>query len=128
LEAGSTALRAGRFDEARQAIEEGMSRLSADQRPRAFGEEARWRYYRGSALVGLHRVDEAEGNLRFVLTGESAEWLPGRAHKELGKIADLAGNRAGAIAEYRLASRICREQHDSNCEDEANGLIKTRYR
>jgi tetratricopeptide (TPR) repeat protein len=128
LEAGSTALRAGRFDEARQAIEDGMDRLSHDPRPRAFGEEARWRYYRGSALVGLHRIDEAERDLRLVLTGESAEWLRGRAHKELGKISDLAGNRAGAIAEYRLASRICREQHDSSCEDEASALMKTRYR
>ena len=65
---------------------------------------------------------------RFVLGAEAAEWLRGRAHKELGKIADLGGNRAGAIAEYRLASRICREQHDSSCDEEASGLIKTRYR
>jgi tetratricopeptide (TPR) repeat protein len=127
LEAGSTALRAGRFDEARTAIDDGMNRLSRDLRPRAFGEDARWRYYRGSALVGLHRCDEAARDLRFVLEGGAPEWLRGRAHNELGKIADLAGNRAGAIAEYRLAGRICREQHDSGGEDEAAALIKARY-
>jgi tetratricopeptide (TPR) repeat protein len=127
LEAGSTALRAGRFDDARAFIEDGMTRLAHDRRPRAFGEEARWRYYRGSALVGLHR-NEAERDLRFVLEGEAPEWLRGRAHTELGKIADLTGNRSGAVAEYRLASRICREQHDTSCEDEADVLIKARYR
>jgi len=128
LEAGSTALRAGRFDEARLAIEDGMSRLARDARPRAFGEEARWRYYRGAALVGLRRVEEAQRDLRFVLEAEAAEWLRGRAHQELGKIADLAGNRAEAIAEYRQASGICHEQHDSSCEDEAAALMKTGYR
>jgi tetratricopeptide (TPR) repeat protein len=128
LEAGSTALRAGRFDEARLAIEDGMNRLSRDPRPRAFGEEARWRYYRGAALVGLHRVDEAQRDLRFVLEGEAAEWLRGRAHKELGKMADLAGKRGDAIAEYRQASRICHEQHDASCEDESAALMKAPYR
>ena len=128
LEAGSTALRAGRFEAARLAIDEGMGRLTRDPRPRAFGEEARWRFYHGAALVGLRRVDEAQRDLRFVLDGEAAEWLRGRAHKELGKLADLAGNRADAIAEYRQATRICHEQHDSGCEDEAAALIKSRYR
>ncbi len=128
LEAGSTALRAGRFDAARLAIEDGMSRLARDSRPRAFGEEARWRFYRGAALVGLHRVDEAQRDLRFVLESEAAEWLRGRAHKELGKVADVAGNRADAVAEYRQASRICHEQHDSSCEDESAALMKTGYR
>ena len=128
LEAGSTALRAGRFDDARAAIEDGMTRLAHDPRPRAFGEEARWRYYRGSALVGLHRSEAAERDLRLVLEAEAPEWLRGRAHTELGKIADLSGNRSGAIAEYRLASRICREQRDGSCEDDADRLIKTRYR
>ena len=104
-----------------------MNRLSRDSRPRAFGEEARWRYYRGSALVGLHRSDEAARDLRFVVEGEAPEWLRGRAHKEFGKIADLAGNRVAAIAEYRLAGRICREQHDSGGEDEAAALMKARY-
>ena len=128
LEAGSTALRAGRYEDARAATEEGLARLSRDTRPRAFGEEARWRYYHGAALVGLHRVDAAERELRAVLSAEAAEWLRGRAHKELGKIADLSGDRPGAISEYRLASRICREQHDSACADEAAALISSRYR
>jgi tetratricopeptide (TPR) repeat protein len=128
LEAGSTALRAGRFEDARAAIEDGMARLAHDPRPRAYGEEARWRYYHGAALVGLRRTEDAERELRAVLGGEMAEWLRGRTHKELGKLADLSGNRADALAEYRLASRICREQHDPDGADEATALIASRYR
>ena len=128
LEAGSTALRAGRFDDARLSIEDGMNRLANDPRPRAFGENARWRYYRGAALVGLRRVSEAEKDLRFVLEAEGPQWLRGRAHKELGKIADLAGDRVGALAEYRLANGICRDLHDSSCEEDSAALLKTRYR
>lgn len=128
LEAGSTALRAERYEEARLALEDGMRRLARDSRPRAFGEDARWRYYRGAALVGLHRSDDARPDLRFVLEGEAPEWLRGRAHKELGKIADLAGHRADAIVEYRQAARICHEQHDASCEDESAALLKVPYR
>ena len=104
-----------------------MNRLASDPRPRAFGEEARWRYCRGAALVGLRRVSEGEKDLRFVLDAEGPQWLHGRAHNELGKIADLAGDRAGALAEYRLANRICRDQRDSSGEDASAALIKTRY-
>jgi tetratricopeptide (TPR) repeat protein len=128
LEAGSTTLRAGRYDDARLAIEEGLDKLSRDSRPRAFGEEARWRYYHGAALVGLHRTEAADRELRAVLNGEAVEWLRGRAHNELGKIADLSGDRPRAISEYRLANRICREQHDAACADEASALIASRFR
>jgi len=128
LEAGSTALRAGRFEDARGSIAEGMDRLSRDSRPRAYGEEARWRYSHGIALVGLRRIELAQGELRTVLETNAPEWLHGRAHKELGKIADLSGDRSWAIGEYRTATRICREQHDGSCADEASALISRQYR
>ena len=53
LEAGTTALRAGLFDVARAALEQGMAKLAVDRRPRAFGEEARWRDAYGAALAGV---------------------------------------------------------------------------
>ena len=128
LEAGSTALRARRFEEARAAIADGLDRLSRDARPRAYGEEARWRYSHGIALVGLRRIESAQGELRTVLETNAPEWLHGRAHKELGKIADLSGDRARAVDEYRMAHRICREQHDGDCADESAALISRPYR
>jgi tetratricopeptide (TPR) repeat protein len=128
LEAANTALRAERYEEARQAIEDGMKRLAGDSRARAYGEDARWRYGHGAALVGVHQVEPAEDELRKVLTLPAPEWLSGRAHKELGKAADLSGDRAQARREYRIASRICGEQHDNLCADEADRLIAARYR
>jgi len=128
LEAGSTALRARRFEEARADVAEGMERLSRDPRPRAYAEEARWRYCHGAALVGLRRIELAQGELQTVLDTNAPEWLHGRAHKELGKIADLSGDRSRAIDQYRIAHRICREQHDGDCADESAALIGQPYR
>jgi tetratricopeptide (TPR) repeat protein len=124
LEAGNTALRAGRLAEAKASLEEGLARLSRDGRPRASGEEARWRYAHGATLVALKDVTAAEPELRAALAGATRDWVRGRAHKELGKLADLSGNRSRARDEYRLADRLCRQDHDSECSDEVKRLWK----
>ena len=128
LEAGTTALRAGRPEEAKDALERGLAKLADDPRPRAFGEQARWRYAYGATLVALKQTERAERELRAVLDGEAHEWVRGRAHKELGKLADLAGDRRRAADEYRIAIRICRAEHDAACGDEAATLLKRGYR
>jgi tetratricopeptide (TPR) repeat protein len=128
LEAGTTALRAQRFAVARAALEQGLAKFAADPRPRAFGEEARWRFAYGAALVGAKERERAERQLRTVLAGEAPGWLKGRAHKELGKVADLAGDRRRALSEYHAAARLCRAEHDSACADEASKLLKSAYR
>ena len=90
---------------------------------------------RGSALaVRLRRgARRAEGRRRppsasFARrsTGATRDWVRGRAHKELGKLADLAGDRPRALEEYRLADRLCRQDHDSECSDEVKRLIEDR--
>ena len=128
LEAGSTALRAGRAGEARRQLEDGLLKLSHDPRPRAFGEEARWHLYYGAALVALQEVVDARRELRAGLSAEANDWVHGRAHKELGKLADLSGDRSAAAEEYRLAMRLCRADDDAVCSDEAKRLITTGYR
>lgn len=128
LEAGSTAMRAGRAADARAAIEAGLAMLARDPRPRAFGEEARWRYHHGAALVALRVIDAADRELRASLNAEAPGWLHGRTHIELGKIADLAGNRAAAVQEYRLAERLCRTQDDKDGAKDAARLMRAPYR
>jgi tetratricopeptide (TPR) repeat protein len=128
LEAGSTNLRAGRPADAMKALEEGLAKLPADRRPRAFGEEARWRYACGAALVAQQQTERAERELRAVLNVEAQAWVRGRAHSELGKLADLAGNRAAAMEHYRLAIRIARAEDDSTGAEEAARLLKAGYR
>ena len=128
LEEGSTLLRAARADAARQAIEQGLAKLASDRRVRAFGEDARWKYAYGAALTALNQRERADRELRAVLVTEAHDWVKARAHKELGKLADLAGDRARASAEYRLAIHIARAEDDSECEDEASALLKSPYR
>lgn len=128
LEAGGTALRAGRLAEARAVLEEGLARLSRDTRPRARGEDARWRYTYGATLVALKDDAPAERELRAALDGAARDWVRGRVHKELGKLADLAADRSRALAAYRLADRLCRQDHDSICSDEVKTLMKKGYR
>jgi len=128
LEAGNTALRAGHPAAAKAALEEGLTRLSHDERPRAAGEDARWHAAYGTALVALKEVQPAERELRASIAGAGRDWVRGRAHKELGKLADLAGDRTRALDEYRLADRLCRQDRDSVCTDELSTLMKTAYR
>jgi hypothetical protein len=58
------------------------------------------------------------------INGATRDWVLGRAHKELGKVADRAGNRTRALDEYRLADRLCSQDRDSTCTDELRTLLK----
>jgi tetratricopeptide (TPR) repeat protein len=128
LEAGGTALRARRPAEARAWLEQGLAMLASDPRPRALGEEARWHYTYGAALVSLGEATAADRELRAALAGATRDWLRGRIHRELGRLADLAGNRPAARDEYQEAMRLCREDRDGSCVDESRALLKTPYR
>jgi tetratricopeptide (TPR) repeat protein len=127
LEEGGTALRAGKFAEARAATEAGLARLAHDTRPLAPGEESRWRYTHGAALVGLKESLAAARELNAALPLATRDWVRGRIHKELGKVADLTGDRARALAEYRTADQLCRADRDATCSDDARALIKRAY-
>jgi len=128
LEAGGTALRAGRPADARLAIEDGLAMLAQDPRPRGFGEEARWMLAHGTALVALKDRQPAQRALAATLAGDARDWTHGRAHKELGKLADLGGDRAAAVAEYGVAIRLCQADHDPDCAEEAKRLMRVGYR
>jgi tetratricopeptide (TPR) repeat protein len=128
LEAAGTELRAGRPAAARAWVEAGMARLARDPRPHATGEDSRWHYTYGTALVALKESDAAERELRAALPGATRDWVRGRVHKELGKLADLAGDRGRAIGEYRQADALCRADKDTACADELKTLIKRGYK
>lgn len=127
LEVGSTALRAGRAAEAVDALNEGIASLETDPRPRAYGEEARWRYQRGAAFVALRDAAAAAPDLLAALDAEAPVWIRGRTHLELGKVADLTGDRSAARARYRIAETECRAGHDATCVDAAAQFMKSPY-
>ena len=93
LEAGATALRADQPAAAEVTLNKGLVMLVRDPRPRMFGEETLWKYKRGAALVALGRPDEALADLHAALSADAHEWVRGRTVVELGKVADLAGDR-----------------------------------
>jgi hypothetical protein len=55
------------------------------------------------ARVRLRKPAEAIADLTEALRHEQLGWVRGRTYLELGKAADLAGNRAGAVAESASA-------------------------
>ena len=124
LEAAGTALRAKRPAEARASLEAGLAQLSNDHRPKAPGEEARWRYAYGTALSALNEIAAAERELSAALAASTRDWLRGRIHKELGTIADRAGDRPRARDHYERAARLCRQDRDTACADDARALLE----
>ena len=128
LEAGATALRAGRAADAERQLAAGRRMLAADRRPRMFGEEALWAQKHGAALAALDRRDEAEPLLRRALTLESRKWVAGRAHAELGKLADLRGNRAAARDHFQQAAALAEQDNDSIGAAAARRWVGTAYR
>jgi tetratricopeptide (TPR) repeat protein len=121
-------LRAGRAPEAERLLDEGLQRLATDNRPRTFGEEALWYLKRGAARVALDRRQEAEADLRRALGLESRKWVAGRAHGELGKLADLRGDRATARGEFQRAAALAEEDNDSSGAAAAERWVDTPYR
>jgi tetratricopeptide (TPR) repeat protein len=122
LEAGATALRGGRAGEAERWLNDGIQRLQTDRRSRMFGEESLWFYKRGAARVALRKRDAAREDLSRALEGDVQEWVRGRVHTDLGKLADLAGDRSRARAEYGMALGIFRNTNDPAGEREARSL------
>jgi tetratricopeptide (TPR) repeat protein len=112
LEAGGTALRAGHAAEAEHELSAGIEKLIDDHRPRIFGEEALWHYKRGAARVALERRNEALADLRRALDGEARDWVRGRAHTELARLALQRGDISTAREELATAERLCNRDND----------------
>jgi tetratricopeptide (TPR) repeat protein len=128
LEAGSTLLRGGRAAEADAAFTEGFEKLRGDSRPRMFGEEGLWYFKRGEARVRLRRHAEATADLTQALTVETQAWVKGRTHLELGKAADLAGDRVKARAEYDRCLQLCVAANDDVAAEQARTLKAQGYK
>jgi hypothetical protein len=122
LEAGSTALRGGRLQEADTMLSEGLEALAKDPRPRMPGEDGLWHYKRGAARVGLKRFGEAREDLAVALRPESLPWVQGRAHLETARIATQQGDTAAAKREASKAIASCEAGNDPACVEEARKI------
>jgi tetratricopeptide (TPR) repeat protein len=124
LEEGAAAIRAGRALDADQALTRGLSILERDNRAKVPGERALWLYKRGLARLNLNRLPDADVDLREALRAGPVGWVGGRIHVALGKIADLGGRRADAVAAYRTGKAICEQANDPIGAAEANRLLR----
>jgi tetratricopeptide (TPR) repeat protein len=122
-EAGATLIRAGRFGQAESVLSDGINRFEADRRERMFGEESLWRYKRGLARARLGRTEGARTDLQVPLSHEARDWVRGRAHAELGQLAQKAGDRELARREYRLAIELAERGNDPAGRAEAEALL-----
>jgi tetratricopeptide (TPR) repeat protein len=128
LESGATLLRANRPAEAEAMLTDGLRMLAGDTRPRMLGEQGHWFYTRGTARVRLRRHAEAIADLTEALKHEQMSWVRARTYLELGKAADLAGNRAGALAEYHKAQQAAATAGDAEAVAQARRFTATPYR
>lgn len=124
LETGATALRAKRPADADAILGEGIARLARDDRPRMFGELALWFYKRGAARAALGRDADARADLQQALSTDGRDWVHGRTHLELGKLALEAGRRDEARQALQRAAVLCDRDQDGYTADEARRLMK----
>jgi tetratricopeptide (TPR) repeat protein len=128
LEAGATAIRGQQYSEADRLLTAGIDGLASDTRPRAFGEEAMWRYKRGLARLSLRRLDPARVDLDRALQHPMRDWVRGRIRLEQGKLADLEGRRPDALAAYSDAIRLATAGNDPDVRRDAERLQQTPFR
>lgn len=125
LEQGAAAIRAGRAEDAESLLTRGLGSFDRDSRPKVPGERALWLYKRGSARVSLNHPADAQADLDAALQSVPTEWVRGRVQFELGRVADLRGQRADALGHYRQAREIALRTNDPiGAADAAQGLAR----
>lgn len=103
LNHGASALAAGQPLEADQVLSEGMARHDLQVAPSVLGETALWLAHRGMARARLQRSADALADLQRGLSSGPRDWVSGRIHRQLGELALVAGERAGARREFEVA-------------------------
>jgi tetratricopeptide (TPR) repeat protein len=125
LEAGSTALRAGRGQQADDLLTQGLAALAKDPRVRMPGEDALWHYKRGAARALIGRTEDALADLHFAVGADPQAWVNGRARVELGRLALKRGDSKTAASEGRQAAALCERGNDPRCVEDARALVRS---
>lgn len=124
LEAGATAHRAGRLDDAEALLNEGMARLAKETRAKIPGELALWHLKRGGVRAEAGRAEAARQDLRVASGPDALPWVGGRARLELARLALAQGDRAGARNQAGDAVALCSRGNDPICVEAARRLQK----
>jgi tetratricopeptide (TPR) repeat protein len=127
LEAGSTALRAGRYAQAEALLTEGLGMLARETRTRIPGEETLWRYKRGAARAAQGHTEAALADLRGAIGPDAPVWVAGRAHTELARLSLARGDGASAAGQASLAQALCEKGNDPACVRQARQLLRSTH-
>ena len=73
----------------------------------------------------MGRLDAAYGDLQIPLQLEARDWVRGRAHAELGRIAFKNANREQARLHYRQALELAKRGNDPTGAAEAETLLRS---
>ena len=112
---------------AERELQLGFAKLLDDDRTRMFGEEEVLLLKRGTARVELEKLEDARLDLEGAQTDTTTGWVKGRAAVELGKIADLEGDRSLASSGYDRGRKLCDRANDRRCVSLAKSLKKYGY-
>jgi tetratricopeptide (TPR) repeat protein len=123
-EGGATLIRADQYAAADAMLTDGIRRRDADRRERMFGEDALWHYKRGVARSRLGQSDAARSDFDIALAREAREWVRGRTHAELGRLAAAAGGAEQARRHYRQAIEFAERGNDPTGRSEAETLLR----
>jgi tetratricopeptide (TPR) repeat protein len=124
LEEGSADIRAGKAADADSALTHGLAAFDQDPRAKIPGERALWLYKRGLARISLNHPADAHADLEAALAGGPVDWVRGRIHLELGKVADLSQRRSDALSEYRQAKTLADANGDPICSTDAERFMR----
>jgi tetratricopeptide (TPR) repeat protein len=123
LNAGTAAIEAKQFDVAEQTLSTAMQVHDLRRPPTALGEEALWYLKRGTARAGVGRDMLAHSDLSTVLTVNPRDWVRGRAHIELGKLALKSRDRDEARGQFQQALQFAQRGGDGSAAREAKTLL-----
>jgi tetratricopeptide (TPR) repeat protein len=124
LESGATALRAGHAAQADALLTEGLGILAKETRALMPGEAALWHYKRGAARLALNNLEGARLDLNVAIGPGAQDWVRGRAHAELARLAMRGGDAAGARASAEQAESLCKQGSDPVCVEDARTLAR----
>ena len=127
LEEGAALIRAGHANTADAVLTAGLATLDADTRPHVPGERGYWLYKRGLARLNWNHPADSAADLKAALAAGPVGWVQGRIHVAQGQLADLAGRRQDAMAEYRVAADLCGKNNDPFCVADAIKFTKRAF-